>query len=106
MSRRSRFSSASSGLPATSRTDVCPSIAGCPQTVRQHGRGQQVFSADTATNAALGSVTVGKRPWGIALSPEGKTLYSANGPSNDISVVDIATNAVTGRVKIGSERWG
>ena len=31
---------------------------------------------------------VGKRPWGIALTPDGRKLYTANGPSNDVSVVD------------------
>jgi YVTN family beta-propeller protein len=51
-------------------------------------------------------VEVGPRPWGIALSPDGKTLYSANGPSNDISVVDVATNAVLKKVKAGSSPWG
>jgi YVTN family beta-propeller protein len=70
------------------------------------GRGQQVFTLDTATNAVLGSVKVGKRPWGIALSPDGKTLYSANGPSNDISVVDVATNTVTKTIPVGKGPWG
>jgi DNA-binding beta-propeller fold protein YncE len=43
------------------------------------GRWQQVFKVDTATQTILGSVTVGKRPWGIALTPDAKTLYSATG---------------------------
>ncbi len=54
----------------------------------------------------LGSVEVGARPWGIALSLDAKTLYSANGPSNDISVVDLATNTVTKKVKAGTGPWG
>jgi YVTN family beta-propeller protein len=70
------------------------------------GRGQQVFMVDTATDKPVGSVTVGKRPWGIALSPDGKTLYSANGPSNDVSVVDVATNTVTARIPAGGGPWG
>jgi len=70
------------------------------------GRGQQVFTIDTRTNKVLGSVTVGKRPWGIALSPDGKTLYSANGPSNNVSVVDLATNTVAATVKAGTGPWG
>ena len=69
------------------------------------GRGQQLFTVDTATNSMVGSVTVCKRPWGIALSPDGKTLYSANRPSNDISVVDLQTNTVTGSVKVCSAPW-
>ncbi len=70
------------------------------------GRGQQVFTINTATDTVAGSVTVGKRPWGIAVSPDGKTLYSANGPSNDISIVDLATNTVTGTIRAGSGPWG
>jgi len=65
-----------------------------------------VFTIDTATNKVIGSVEVGQRPWGIALSPDGKTLYSANGPSNDVSVVDLATNAVVKTIKAGTSPWG
>ena len=65
-----------------------------------------MFTIDTATNTVLGSVEVGARPWGIALSLDAKTLYSANGPSNDISVVDLATNTVTKKVKAGTGPWG
>ncbi len=70
------------------------------------GRGHQVFTIDTKTDAILGSVEVGQRPWGIALSPDAKTLYSANGPSNDISVVDLATNTVTKKIAAGKGPWG
>jgi YVTN family beta-propeller protein len=65
------------------------------------GRGQQVFTVDTATQTVLGSVTVGKRPWGIALSPDAKTLYSANGPSNHISVVILPTTQWQQRFRPG-----
>jgi YVTN family beta-propeller protein len=70
------------------------------------GRGQQVFTIDTATNKPIASVTVGKRPWGIALSADGKTLYSANGPSNNVSVVDLASNTVTATIPAGTGPWG
>ncbi len=65
-----------------------------------------MFTIDTLSNKVLSSVEVGKRPWGIALSRDGKTLYSANGPSNDVAVVDLATNTVTHRVKAGTGPWG
>ena len=70
------------------------------------GRGHQVFTIDTATDAVLGSVEVGQRPWGIALSPDARTLFSANGPSNDVSAVDLATNRVIGKAKSGGGPWG
>jgi YVTN family beta-propeller protein len=51
-------------------------------------------------------VKVGDRPWGIALSPDGKMLYTANGPSNDVSVVDTDTLTVIGKIKAGERPWG
>jgi YVTN family beta-propeller protein len=46
------------------------------------------------------------RPWGIAITPDGKTLYTANGPSNDVSVIDAATLRVTSKIKVGDRPWG
>ena len=51
-------------------------------------------------------MTVGKRPWSIALSPDAKTLYSANGPSNNISVVHLADNTVVATIPARTEPWG
>jgi YVTN family beta-propeller protein len=65
-----------------------------------------VYNIDTATNAVVGAVTAGKRPWGIALSPDSKTLYSANGPSNDVSEIDLAGNRVSHSIKAGDGPWG
>jgi len=50
----------------------------------------------------LDTIKVGTRPWGIVISPDGKLLYSANGPSNDVQVVDLATDKELTRVKAGS----
>jgi YVTN family beta-propeller protein len=33
-------------------------------------------------------------------------LFTANGPSSDISVVDLATNAVTKKIKGGTGTYG
>jgi YVTN family beta-propeller protein len=49
---------------------------------------------------------VGKRPWGIAITPDGRTLYVANGPGDDVSIVDAAQLKETGRIKAGSKPWG
>ena len=42
----------------------------------------------------------------VVISPDGKLLFAANGPSNDVSVVDLATNKEVTRVKAGSSPWG
>ena len=53
---------------------------------------------------------VDDRSWrpavGIAISPDGRRLYMANGPSNDVSIVDVATHSVVARVKAGDSPWG
>jgi YVTN family beta-propeller protein len=51
-------------------------------------------------------VRVGTRPWGLAVTPDGKTLYTANGQSNDVSVVDIASRKVVEKIKVGTRPWG
>ena len=60
---------------------------------------------DGRTYELLNSIKVGTRPWGMALSPDGKFLYTANGPSNDVSVVDLGANTEIARVKAGASPW-
>jgi YVTN family beta-propeller protein len=49
---------------------------------------------------------VGARPWGIAVSADNKTLYSANGSSGDVSVIDIPSEKVVSRSPVGGSPWG
>ena len=70
------------------------------------GRGGSVVALDTATSKPVGSVAVGTRPWGLALSPDGARLYTANGPSNDVSVVDTATLSLVTKIPVGQSPWG
>ena len=61
---------------------------------------------DPASNKVLGSVKVGARPWGIALTSDGRKLYTANGPSNDVSVVDTERLQVIKNIPVGKIPWG
>jgi YVTN family beta-propeller protein len=65
-----------------------------------------LLAIDTATNEVVGSVKVGTRPWGVEISPDGKRLYTANGPSGDVSVVDAETMTVMATVPSGKSPWG
>jgi len=69
------------------------------------GRGGAVAIVDTTSFGRDRSIKVGQRPWGIILSPDGKYLFSANGPSNDVSVVDLAAGKEIHRVKAGTSPW-
>ena len=51
-------------------------------------------------------IQVGARPWVMALSRDGKRLYTANGSSNDITIVDTTTLRVLKKVTVGKSPWG
>jgi PQQ-dependent catabolism-associated beta-propeller protein len=74
------------------------------------GRGGTVAVIDVANaNSApklIKEIPVGTRPWGIALSADGRHLYTANGPSNDMSIVDTQSLTTIKRVEVGRSPWG
>ncbi|MES1165973.1 MAG: hypothetical protein ABUR63_09450 [Verrucomicrobiota bacterium] len=49
---------------------------------------------------------MGARPWGIGDSPDGKRLFTANGPSNDVSIIDAASGMAENRVTVGGAPLG
>jgi YVTN family beta-propeller protein len=54
----------------------------------------------------VATIPVGNRAWGIALAPSGSKLYTANGASNDVSVVDLKSRKEMRRIKVGDGPWG
>src|SRR5438874_7386771 len=88
------------------------------------GRGNAVAIIDTQKLNAQGSprlsargegegeesivamIPVGNRAWGIALDPSGSEHYTANGASNDVSVVDLKSRKELRRIKVGDGPWG
>jgi YVTN family beta-propeller protein len=65
-----------------------------------------VSAIDTADNTILATIPVGKRPWNMAITPDGKKLYVANGRSNSVTVIDTEQLTVSGEVKVGEMPWG
>src|SRR5207249_11767560 len=47
------------------------------------------------TNAVIATVPVGKRPRGMALSPDRRTVYVALGQDDAVGVVDVASGQMT-----------
>ena len=56
--------------------------------------------------ALVATIPVGNRPWGVALAGDGRTVYSANGLSDDVSVIDTSTLQVTDTIPVGQAPWG
>jgi YVTN family beta-propeller protein len=71
------------------------------------GRGASVVEVDVERAAVVRRIeSVGPRPWGIALTGDGKTLITADGPSGTISLIDSASGSIWARPKIGVSPWG
>ena len=49
---------------------------------------------------------VGQRVWHMEFTPDGKYLVTANGNSNDISIIDVAALKVIKSVPVGQLPWG
>jgi YVTN family beta-propeller protein len=61
---------------------------------------------DVATNAITASIPVGKRPWNMALTPDGAKLYVACGRSNAVAVIDTSTLTKVAEIPVGELPWG
>lgn len=55
-----------------------------------------------ATFQRIKTITVGRSPQGVAVSPDGKFLYVANNGANTVSVVDTSTNVVKAGIPVGN----
>ena len=71
-----------------------------------NGRAGTISVLDTHSYELLDTIKVGPRPWGLGLSPDGKFLFAANGPSNDVSVVDLRNQPGGDAGQGGSESLG
>jgi YVTN family beta-propeller protein len=71
------------------------------------GRFGALLEVDPDSGQILRTVEkVGQRPWGVALSPDGASAYTANGPSGDVSVIDLKSGRVEARIPVGGSPWG
>ena len=57
---------------------------------------------DTSTSTVVDTVDVGQLPYGVAVTPDGSTIYVANQVSGTVSVIDAATNTVNATLNVGT----
>ena len=62
---------------------------------------------DTRTNAVVGApIPVGGAPWGVAVSPNGASVYVTNINSGTVSVIDARTNTAAATFHAGTYPFG
>jgi YVTN family beta-propeller protein len=82
---------------------------GIIDTQKLNTQGSPLLSArgeGAGEESIVAMIPVGNRVWGIALDPAGSKLYTANGASNDVSVVDLKSRKELRRIKVGDGPWG
>ena len=82
-----------------------------PEIVRSYdirGRvGEQLTLQDArALGLAVATAAHRRRLQRIAVSRDGRTVYTADGLSDAISVIDAQSRKVTATVKVGRQPWG
>ena len=66
----------------------------------------QATPAWAAQYDVTATITVGSKPRGVAVSPDGTTAYVANSFSNTVSVINTTTNTVTTTITVGTRPRG
>src|SRR3989454_11557840 len=64
-------------------------------------KSDDVTVIDAATRKVVTTIPVGKRPRGVAVSPDGRRVYVTNSNSDSLSVIDTKSLAVLRTVPAG-----
>lgn len=83
-----------------------PLRSGGARVYVSNGRSGTVSVIDVASNRVVATVEVGKRPWNMAITPDGTKLYVANGRSDAVSVIDTAGARRIKDIAVGKRPWG
>lgn len=75
-------------------------------SVPQHKVLSYVSTSNQMYNATVKKyLLVGQRPWHMAFTPDEKYLLTANGLSNDVSVISVADLRVVNTIPVGQQPW-
>jgi YVTN family beta-propeller protein len=88
---------------------ACSRLRAGPKSLYHEWQRQHCVSViDTTTNTAIGSpITVGPFPLGVAVTPDGSTVYVTNHHSNTVSTIDTVTDTVSGTpISVGLSPFG
>jgi YVTN family beta-propeller protein len=71
-----------------------------------NGAAGVVSIVDPEAGREVGTIPVGRRPWGVDLSDDGRWLVVANGVSGSVSVIDVREARVVRDIPVGRLPWG
>lgn len=85
---------------------VCSDIAASPYAYISNSGDNTVSVIDMSANSVTKTVSVGKKPYGVAVHPEGTYAYVANFGSHSVSVINTAKYTVAGTISVGTNPYG
>jgi YVTN family beta-propeller protein len=71
--------------------------------------GGTVHVIDVRRDTVVATIVIGDtatKPTGIAISPNGRYGYIANGRANQVTIVDVPARAIIGAIPVGQRPWG
>src|ERR1700680_4071124 len=77
--------------------------AGEPVVYATIEKDNTIAVVSTRTDSVVATIPVGRRPRGMALSPDGRTVYVALGENNAIGVVDVAGRTMVKAIPAGTD---
>ena len=87
-------------MPALAAPCAPPTLE-APCAYVAYAAGGFVAVIDTTTKAVISRVTIGGRPIGVAIDPDGSFVYVADNANNKIFVIDTTTNTLVGLPILG-----
>jgi len=104
---------AETGMKATSvKVGLRPrSVGFLPNATRAYSTNEAdgtLSVVDVASRKVIGIIKLPgeAKPMGIAVTPDGRTIYVSTGRGSQVVAVDAATDSVTGSVAVGKRPWG
>src|SRR5437870_4560322 len=89
-------------LAALCLASASPAPVRDPQLWVSNEVGNSISVVAPRTNTVTATITVGKRPRGMALSPDGRTVYvGAQRQDDAVGVIDVAKATLTRTIPVG-----
>src|SRR5256885_11110173 len=78
-------------------------LSGCPSLYVSNDMDNTVAVISPQTNSVVATIVVGRRPRGLAASPDRRTIYVALGQDDALGVIDVASGKMTRTVPAGRD---
>lgn len=89
-------------LCSISSFDACQVLAYVTNSGFSSAPGNTVSVIDTTADTVIDTITVGTRPIGVAITPDGKRVYVTNQFDDSVSVINTTTNSVIETILVGN----